>query len=225
MSYRLGTITIGQSPRKDVMPEMLPFLGKGIEVIEAGALDGLDYDEILKMAPEPGDYVLVSTLRDGRGVKFAERHILSLLQNCIEGLEKKGVQAILFICTGKFPDVFHASVPLIYPQEVLHRIVPELTGTKKIGVFIPDRDQVLQTGEKWKESGLETTVIPWSPYLIEKHEVPDIGDFTHSSIDLIVMDCIGYTQHMKELITHKTGKPVILPRTLLARILGELGQP
>ncbi len=90
MKRKLGTITIGQSPRDDVIPEMLPYLGENVEVIQAGALDGLTYEEILEFEPKEGDYVLVSKLRDGRSVKFAEKHILPRLQNCIDKLEAEG---------------------------------------------------------------------------------------------------------------------------------------
>ena len=41
MKRKLGVITIGQSPRDDVIPEMVEFIGKDIEVLQAGALDGL----------------------------------------------------------------------------------------------------------------------------------------------------------------------------------------
>ena len=40
--------------------------------------------------------------------------------------------------------------------------------------------------------------------------------------DLIVLDCIGYTQEMKEMFARKTKKMVVLPRTLLARVVSEL---
>ena len=40
--------------------------------------------------------------------------------------------------------------------------------------------------------------------------------------DLIVLDCIGYTQEMKKMFAQKTGKKVVLPRTLLVRVVSEL---
>ena len=36
------------------------------------------------------------------------------------------------------------------------------------------------------------------------------------------MDCIGYTQNMKERVAKGTGKPVVLARTIVARVVGEL---
>ena len=41
-------------------------------------------------------------------------------------------------------------------------------------------------------------------------------------VDLVVLDCIGFTQKMKEMFAEKTGKTVVLPRTLLARVISEV---
>ncbi|WP_092592263.1 AroM family protein [Acidaminobacter hydrogenoformans] len=224
MKYKMGAITIGQSPRTDVVPEMLPHLGPDVEVIQAGALDGLEYEEILEMKPQEGDYVLVSTLRDGRSVKFAEKQILPRLQTCIDKLEQEGADIIVFICTGTFPDVFHSTRPLIYPQKLLHSVVPLLTKTGKIGVVIPDADQIDQTIEKWRGSGLEAIPTPFSPYEERDLTLSGLENLKTNDVDLIVMDCIGYTTSMKEQIVRETEKPVILARTLVARILGELSR-
>ncbi len=36
---RLGIVTIGQTPRSDVVPEMAEVLGPGVEILERGALE------------------------------------------------------------------------------------------------------------------------------------------------------------------------------------------
>lgn len=41
-------------------------------------------------------------------------------------------------------------------------------------------------------------------------------------VDLVVMDCIGYTVAMKEKVRQISGKPVLLSRTLAARTAMEL---
>ena len=38
----VGLVTIGQSPRADVVPDMAAILGPGVAIRERGALDGLD---------------------------------------------------------------------------------------------------------------------------------------------------------------------------------------
>lgn len=223
---KLGTITIGQSPRNDVIPEMLPFLGKNVEVIQAGALDGLTYEEILQFKPEEGDYVLVSKLRDGRSVKFAERFILPRLQACIDKLESEGADIILFICTGVFPNIFKSLKPILYPQKILHGVTPRLVDKGKVAVITPDEDQIDQSLNKWKETGAKVIVVKGSPYGEENEIEEAINDLNREGdIEVIIMDCIGYTEAMKNLVSAGTGKPVVLARTMVARVLGEILNP
>ena len=42
---KIGAITVGQSPRVDLIPEIQPILGDSVEIIQAGALDGLSKEE------------------------------------------------------------------------------------------------------------------------------------------------------------------------------------
>lgn len=222
MDRKLGAITIGQSPRDDVIPEMTEFLGKNVEVIQAGALDGLTLDEIKEFSPEKGDYVLVSKLRDGSSVRFAERHILPRLQKCIDRLEEENVDSILFICTGVFPDIFKSRVPILYPQKIIHSIVPNLLDKGKLAVITPDKSQIEQSKKKWKETGLDVKVVAASPYSKEDEFLNAIDILKKEDIDIIVMDCMGYTQEMKNRVATSTGKMVVLSRTIVARVLGEI---
>ena len=57
---KIGAITVGQTPRTDLIPEIAPILGDSIEIIQMGGLDGLTKEEIQTMTPAPGDHVLVS---------------------------------------------------------------------------------------------------------------------------------------------------------------------
>ena len=41
VKMKVGAITIGQSPRTDVVQELFPLMGEQVELIQAGALDGL----------------------------------------------------------------------------------------------------------------------------------------------------------------------------------------
>ena len=91
---KIGAITVGQSPRVDVTVDVLPIWGEKAELIEAGALDHLTYEEIMQLTPEhPDDHILVSRLRDGREVTFAEPRIVGYLQDCIDRLEAQGKKA------------------------------------------------------------------------------------------------------------------------------------
>lgn len=86
----------------------------------------------------------------------------------------------------------------------------------------PSPLQTAQCEEKWKKYVDQVKAVAASPYgewgALEEaaEQVKDMDG------DLIVLDCIGYTQEMKRMFAEKTGKKVVLPRTLLARVVSEL---
>ena len=221
---KIGAITVGQSPRTDLMPDMEHIFMDSIEVIQMGGLDGLTRETIETFTPNGSDdHVLVSRLSDGTSVTFGESHVLPRMQECIYHLEAQGVSLILFLCTGEFPDDFKSKVPLIFPNNILNAVVPAAMPGCRLAVFTPSADQVEQVTEKWlRAQAGAVTVIPVSPYNGLEPVLTAAEQICADEFDMIVMDCIGYTVEMKEKIYSMTGKPVILPRTLVARMINEL---
>jgi protein AroM len=89
MTRCLGLVTIGQAPRTDVVSAMLPHLGSDIELLEVGCLDGLDREQIERLAPGPDDYVLTTRLADGSSVVVARQHVEGLLPRKIGEVAKR----------------------------------------------------------------------------------------------------------------------------------------
>lgn len=216
---KIGAITIGQAPRVDVTPDIMGILGD-VELLQAGGLDGLTREEIQAFAPQEGDYVLISRLNDGSSVTFAERHILPRLQQCIYDLESQGASMILVFCTGDFPE-FQSRVPLVVPCKLLNGLVPALSSN--IAVLTPTPEQVAQAEEKWNKYVSKVVAVPASPYGDSRELEEAAAKIAEMpEVDLVVMDCIGYTAAMKRRVAEKTRKNVVLSRTLLARVAAEL---
>lgn len=220
---KIGAITIGQAPRVDVTADIMDIFDGKADLVQAGGLDGLSKEEIGKFSPKEGDYVLVSRLNDGSSVTFAERYILPRLQAAMDKMEEEGCRLIMMFCTGNFPETLTTKgIPVIYPCEILDRLVPLMSKKSSIICMTPSPLQLEQTEGKWARYVKNVKSIAASPYgewdALEKaaEEVKDMD------ADLIVLDCIGYTQEMKEMFAKKTGKMVVLPRTLLARVVSEL---
>lgn len=219
---KIGAITIGQSPRVDIMEDVNKVLGEEFKIIERGALDLFDYEYVEKnFCPEDGDVVLVSRMRDGREVKLGEKKIIPLLQESIFYLEKQQCKMILMMCTGKFPKFQHG-VLLIRPQELLHVVTGKISDGDKIGLIIPHVDQVEIIKKWWNQFGVEVEIEVASPYG-EKSNIKKVAEtFIDKDVSLIFMDCMGYSVEMKREVRRISGKSVLLPRTLAARIIKEL---
>jgi protein AroM len=218
---KLGVVTIGQAPRVDLIPEIKPILGKNVEVIERGALDGLSLKEVEAFYPGKDDEVLVTRMADGTSVTVAEKHIYPRLKDQVKRLESEGIQVILIACTGEFPP-FDTRSLIVYPQKVLYHIVVSLAQSLKLGVLIPDELQVASTKKRWSKAAREVIVEAASPYgNIQKVESA-ADSLSMSGVDIVVMDCIGYTLEMRELVSKHTKKPVLLARSVASKVVSEL---
>lgn len=218
---KIGAITIGQSPRTDVVPEIQSILGPDVEFVEGGALDGLTGEQVAGLAPKPGDYVLVTRMADGSSVQIAEHHILPRMQGQIDRVIAAGAEAVALLCTGEFPP-FRSDKLLVKPQPVLHHFVAALAEGRRLGVVIPAPEQVEQAILRWKPVAREVRVEAGSPYAGISQLERATEALRRWEADMIVLDCMGFTTAMKARAAEIARVPVILPRTVLARTLAEL---
>ena len=219
---KIGTVTIGQSPRSDIIPELSSAIGTEVEIIERGALDGLTREEIDRLAPAENDYLLVSRLRDGSEVRLAERHIIDRLKQQIRELESEAVDLIILLCTGEFPDL-SASCPVLKPDLLLTHVIRGIMQQGTLGVIVPAAEQREAMRPKWERTGLPVVSAAASPYSAGDEELAAaaraVGD---AKADLIVLDCLGFGLQHARIVRQQAGLPVIVPRTLLGRIAAEL---
>lgn len=217
---RLGAVTIGQSPRTDIIPELRTVLGTEVEIVEAGALDGLAPDEIRALAPTPGDTVLVTRLRDGSGVRVGHQHVVPRLVRRVEEIAA-GVDAVLLLCTGSFQP-FRTQRPVLYPERLLFALVGAVARDGHLGVITPDAGQVVEQRARWSEVVRRVTVLAASPYAATE-ALPALGrQLADAGAGLIVLDSLGYSLAMKQTVRQASGLPVLLPRTVLARTAAEM---
>ena len=88
--------------------------------------------------------------------------------------------------------------------------------------MVPMPDQVEQACRFWGDGGMEVSVTSASPYLDFDRVREAAAFFRGQDLAFICTDCMGYSVAMKRAVEEVTGLPVILPRTLVVRILNEL---
>ncbi|HEY64942.1 MAG TPA: AroM family protein [Caldilineae bacterium] len=216
----LGLVTIGQSPRDDILPQIQPHLPADVNIRQMGALDGLTRAEIDALAPGPGDYVLHTRLRDGSAVTVSRTAILPLLQGCLEQLEGEEANPIVLLCTGEFPELCGSGL-LIEPDRLLVNVVRGLR-PRRLGVLVPLPAQIEAATEKWRTTGAELAFEAASPYRDGDEVFRAAEALRDQSPDLVVMDCMGYTRAHKEAVQEVMDKPVILAASMVGRVMGEL---
>jgi protein AroM len=220
---RVGLITVGQSPRSDVVPDMAAILGGDAEIVEAGALDGLAPEGIAALAPEGDDEILVTRLADGAPVFVGKTKVIPLVEARIATLEDRGVALNVLLCTGEFPPLA-ARRPLLEPQQLLLGLLRAMTFPGRLGVLTPSERHVPQTLARWRAAGFDALVAPLSPY--EEHDPAAVrraaGALRDGRAGLVVMDCIGFRRKPRDEVAALAGAPTLVANLLVARVAAEL---
>lgn len=219
-SRKVGFVTLGQSPRTDVLDDLRPFL-EHLEILERGALDDLSNEGLGVVAPAPGEIPYVSRLRNGAQVLLSKERILPLLQRAVEAVVQGGARAVVVLCTGSFPSL-RCPVPILLPDRLLRNFVDGvLPGDGRLGVLVPHADQVSMACQAWRAIAHDVRVLSISPYVGFDEGVERCRAL--EACDLVAMDCLGYTQKQKRMAKAiLPGVPVVLARTVVARAIQEL---
>ncbi|MGQ9470690.1 MAG: AroM family protein [Candidatus Aminicenantales bacterium] len=222
---KVGFLTIGQSPRDDILTELIPFFPEQLEILQAGALDGLSRGEIEVLAPENQEFPLISRLRDGSQAVVGRQKILPRLKGKLRELEIRGADIIVVLCTEDFPEL-SSKKHLILPFELMKSEMERRRGIKKITVVVPLKAQENAAIQKWTFPAGQTKIIVLNPYATPKEHESDVQDFfgqiSGYQPDLLIFDCLGFTISLSRKIGQIIRLPFISPRLSLAHCLKQL---
>ena len=217
MSQPVAFITIGQTPRDDILPELLPLLPADLAWQQFGVLDGMAEAEIADGSPRVGEERLVSRLRDGQEVVVGKRWLFERLERLLARLDGEGYRALVLLCTGDFPAIRTRTL-LLEAQGILDNLTDALAEGRRVGLMVPLAEQCEEfAGKALRVSSLQ--VAHASPYHGDR--LAQAADEL-SDCDLIVMHCLGYTEAMRADVSAATRRPVLLARRALASALAQV---
>ncbi|MGD2201577.1 MAG: AroM family protein, partial [Candidatus Bathyarchaeota archaeon] len=131
------------------------------------------------------------------------------------------VSLTVVMCTGKFPPLESEGL-VVFPQEILKGVLKATLQKGKLAVVYPAEEQEhLAVGEFGRE-GVTVYADHLSPY----QGVEDLERLAErlngQQPDLILLNCFGFGVEVKNVLTVKTGVPVIQSNALVALVLKEL---
>ncbi|MFK7803845.1 MAG: AroM family protein [Anaerolineae bacterium] len=205
---RIGTLTIGQTPRPDLIISLQQRFPDS-EIIEVGALDQLDHSDLPNVSKTNGNaYLLTTRMRDGSLVHVPESFLIPFMANGLKKLETKCVKAIFLLCAGTFAEL-SSLVPLIKPFVLAHEMLANI-GIKNIGIIAPIPEQVRPIRDRWEAAGFEVTV--WAADATHPDE-PFIAELQahqkESGFKALVLDYVGHPAEVSQTLQKKLDIPVI----------------
>lgn len=219
----IAMITVGQAPRDDLVPHMEAVFSRKVDVWQAGVLDGLSGEAMAELWPDPGEVGIVARLLDGSNTLLSHTKILPRVQALVDRAVARRASPIVVLCGADW-STLRSPTLIVNPGKVFPAIISALASGWRLGVIKPSAGQILQAQRQFAERGIDAVVTAASPYTGEQR-LRDVrtaaGQLRAAAIDLVWMSCVGMDEAMRTIVQEVTGKPVILARTILARVIDE----
>ncbi|WP_320169409.1 AroM family protein [Maridesulfovibrio sp.] len=222
--YKLGLVTLGQSPRVDVEPSLRSILGDDIQVCQRGALDGLSAQEIKSLAPVEGEAGIETCMHGENsivnGVYVAKKYLLPRLVDAAEFLEKQ-CDYFFLLCSGQFPDLKKAVPGIIEPIVIIRSVVESIAANGHLCIVGPQSDMSAAPAQ-WAPYAAEVSTSAASPY--DGNDVLALAaeGAKNSGADFILMDDMGFTESQRKLVHEVSGITTLGALSITARVLQEL---
>jgi protein AroM len=209
---RIAVVTVGRSPRPDVLAELVGKLGQ-VRCEEFATFDDVPTEVLAEHAPGPREAPFFARLGEGNyvilSVTFVEQHVARLVVR----LDDLGYDLIVIAATALFAPL-RARTPIVHGQRAVDAWVAALVvGDLKIGLIYPlprQGDQLATFEHRTQFQSAHASINGgYSEHLTEA-----AGGV--SAADLIVMHSIGYTEAMAQLIVREGGKPAVTARRIIA---------
>jgi protein AroM len=215
----IALIALGHSPRPD-HEEVYELLLPGVPRKLAGALDALSCDEARKLEDKQGVSPLLCLLNDNTTVEIPLPVLFPYIERQIEVLAAEGAELAVVLCCGGFPR-FNSLIPVLLPGMIVPAMVKATCPDGKVGIIVPNQAQESAAVEHWKELGVEAVSAVVSPY--ERVGFEEAGKkFRTLKCNLVAIDCMGFKEEHRDRLSKDCGCPVILPKTLVAIVAGEM---
>ncbi|HEU0217874.1 MAG TPA: AroM family protein [Stellaceae bacterium] len=220
----LGTLTIGQAPRRDVVPIIEKHAPAGTRLVHRGALDGMSRADVAaQFAPDAGEAALITSLHDGGSVLLSRIRMRHQVQRVVHRLEDDGCDVILVLCTGTFEGLESRKAWLVEPDHIIPATVAGLVEQRQLGILVPIAGQITSEAAKWRLLARTPRFAFASPYGDDGDDaVPRAGEeLKTQGAEGILLDCIGFTERHRAMLS-PLGLPVILSNAIVAKAVGEL---
>lgn len=221
---RILLLTIGQSPRPDLVAPLESALPPGAEIVQRGLLDGLSKAEVAtRFSPEHGGTPLVTLLSDGSEVLISGEVARDALQALLTR-EQGALDVVVMLCTGIFDDLDSGSIRLVQPDQIIPQQVALRAGNARVGVIVPTAAQLASDQGKWAGLSTPPPLAAASPYAEDWQAgiVAAASALAAASVEWIVLDCMGYGDAHRDAVAAATGLQVVVSRQVLADSLAAL---
>ncbi|MEY8253266.1 MAG: AroM family protein [Colwellia sp.] len=187
----------------------------------SGALDGLSDEQLREIVADPISTGVPVELHDGTCLYISHDEIDKIVRKRIDKLQALSDATVMMCCTLPWHSLESLS-GVICPNKVIEANALALLPTGGVlGVIQPDEMTKDVEIKHWLDLGCKLVSAVASPEEPLETLKGAISSLIERNVDVIVLDCLAFTQAHWQLVRSVSEKPVILPMSLLGKVLDE----
>ena len=212
LAQRVAFVTLGQTPRNDVVPDLRRLVGSPIETREFGVLDGVSAKVMSKVGPGPGDPALLTRLRDGSDMVLSLDWTSDRMREIYGEIARQDIDLVVLMSTmlGDMPAPARAT---IFCDRVAARAIETFAHAGQIvGIVLSLESQgdYIVGGHPWSDMTRVAVARPGDRVALEAA----IDEF--DGCDIVVLHSVTYSEPERKIAQARSGKPVVIARRLVA---------
>ena len=205
-------------------PGMIAFVEEHLDLkadlVVRGSQDGMSDEELraLSEGVEPNSYAEI--LEDGSTVNITRAVVLEGMQKQARRLLHDGCDAVMICCTLPWEEL-DAMADVVTPCAILEDTAATIAGEGgAVGVMQPVEAAMEEELKHWlslgERRGLEIHAryaapqVPGEDVVFSDDQYAEVArSLAAEDVDVIVMDCMAYTERHRAVVAEASGKPVI----------------
>lgn len=223
MNATMAILTVGVVPVNEVLPLLTEHIRED-QITHMSLLGKMSREDVMDAyGATPGEETILALLNDNQLAELSRSRIERDLQAIIEVLDNQHYDVILLMNTFKFNNLVARNAMLLEPQRIIPPLVASIVEGHQVGVLVPVKEILQAQQQKWQ-------VLPSEPYYelvnpiydTDKQLVTAGEKLIEQGADVLVLDCLGFHQHHRDLLQKSLDVPVLLSNVLVARLAAEL---
>ncbi|WP_336213303.1 AroM family protein [Enterobacter sp. P82] len=223
MKATLAILTIGVVPVSEVLPLLTEHVSEQ-QITHLSLLGKMSREEVMEdYAVEAGEDPLATLLSDGKLAHVSRQKIERSLQGVIEVLDNQGYDVILLMSTAPIKGLTARNAILLEPMRIIPPLVASIVDGHQVGVIVPLEELMNNQEVKWHVLEKVPLYALANPFWDSDAALIEAGrELLERGADVLILDCLGFHQHHRDLLQKALDVPVLLSNVLMARLASEL---
>ncbi|HDS3774460.1 AroM family protein [Enterobacter roggenkampii] len=223
MKATLAILTIGVVPVSEVLPLLTEHVSEQ-QITHLSLLGKMSREEVMEdYAVEAGEDPLATLLSDGKLAHVSRQKIERSLQGVIEVLDNQGYDVILLMSTAPIKGLTARNAILLEPMRIIPPLVASIVDGHQVGVIVPIEELMDNQEAKWHVLEKVHLYALANPFWDSEAKLIAAGkELLERGADVLILDCLGFHQHHRDLLQKALDVPVLLSNVLMARLASEL---